>query len=170
MKTGDVLKGRYIGKAKSHDYMWTSCPICGEERWVKLYKGNLTSSRCNKCRGKEERGENSHNWKGGKTHYTGGYIMVLVLPDSQFASMRRNNGYVPEHRLVMAKYLERPLLKWEQVHHINEDKLDNRIENLMIVTKEQHKNLIYYLATLWLEEHSDIAGKISRNFVKGEKE
>ena len=95
--------------------------------------------------------------------------MVLVSPDSQFASMRRNNGYVPEHRLVMAKHLERPLLKWEQVHHINENKWDNRIKNLIIVTREQHKSLIYYLATLWLKEHPDIAEEISRNFIRGKE-
>lgn len=47
-------------------------------------------------------------------------------------------GYVPEHRLVMEGEIGRYLLPTELVHHKNKDKLDNRPENLEIVTKSQH--------------------------------
>lgn len=46
------------------------------------------------------------------------------------------------HRYIMEQHIGRPLLSSEIVHHINEDKLDNRIENLQIVSRREH-NIIH---------------------------
>lgn len=47
-------------------------------------------------------------------------------------------GYVKEHRLVMEDYLGRYLESTEVVHHIDEDKLNNSIDNLELCLKEIH--------------------------------
>lgn len=65
--------------------------------------------------------------RGTRRHVTAdGYVLVL-RPDSPMA---KRNGYVAEHRLVMSEALGRMLTANENVHHINGDRADNRLENL----------------------------------------
>ena len=47
-------------------------------------------------------------------------------------------GWYYEHRLVVEADLDRILEEWETVHHINENKQDNRLKNLFLCTREQH--------------------------------
>lgn len=51
----------------------------------------------------------------------------IYLPEHPNSDAR---GYVRTHRLVMSEYLGRALLPGENVHHINGDRFDNRLENL----------------------------------------
>lgn len=46
-----------------------------------------------------------------------------------------------EHRYLMEQFLQRPLHKDEDVHHINGQTKDNRLENLMVLSKADHTRL-----------------------------
>jgi len=77
-------------------------------------------------------GANSGNWRGGIVLASEGYLAILVADDDPMACMRSKQGYVLEHRLVMARALGRPLHAHETVHHVNGDRKDNRLENLQL--------------------------------------
>jgi predicted transcriptional regulator YheO len=50
----------------------------------------------------------------------------------------KGNKYQPYHRYLMEKHIGRKLSNTENVHHINHNQLDNRIENLKIVSSSEH--------------------------------
>ena len=72
------------------------------------------------------------SWKGGIVTTAGGYLHEAVPATDPLASMRNRMGYVPQHRLVMARSLGRPLESHETVHHINGKRDDSRRENLQL--------------------------------------
>lgn len=90
------------------------------------------------------RGEKAINWRGGRQVVGGGYVRVILQPSDSFfqdmcvRSSTCNSYSVPEHRLVVAKHLNRCLSPIEQVHHLNGNKQDNRLENLQLISPSNH--------------------------------
>ena len=51
--------------------------------------------------------------------------------------------YIKEHRLIMEHALGRKLLPTEDIHHINERRDDNRLENMVVVSHADHLRMHY---------------------------
>lgn len=83
-----------------------------------------------RIRGPVRKGPSHASWKGGRRVNDGGYIEVKIPDDDPMVFMRNGAGYVPEHRLVMARKLGRPLLPGERPHHKNTIRTDNSPPNL----------------------------------------
>ena len=135
-------------------WVWGACEGCNKERWVRMVEGQPISKLCRSC---AHKGKPSNHWKGGRVTVIGGYIGIWVAPNDFFYPMARRRGaglrsYVLEHRLVMAKHLNRCLLPWEIVHHKNGIKDDNRLENLeLLPTTKKHTEKHLPLLKLQIE-------------------
>lgn len=119
-----------------------TCIVCEAkfERYVepsRVAAGLATNEYCSrKCKGVALSRERHPMWKGGRIEEADGYVMIHT-PDHPFAN---NKGYVFEHRLVMEAHLERYLTEEEVVHHENEIRSDNRLENLkLFADNAEHK-------------------------------
>jgi len=133
-----------LGIQKNHNH---TCYNCGLEFTTKKKTRKYCSQSCagkvnatlvKNHRGNTNSGENHWNWQGGGTINTQGYREI---------PLGKTNKKILEHRLVMAQYLGRELDRQEHVHHINGDKIDNRIENLVLLTPSEHQKL--HLARRW---------------------
>ena len=87
--------------------------------------------------GHSNKGANNSQWKGGVIINYHGYRLIKA-PDNP---MTNPNGYMLEHRLVMSRMLSRPLTPNEDIHHVNGNKLDNRLENLQLMSDCAHGTL-----------------------------
>lgn len=78
-------------------------------------------------------GADNPAWKGGAMlrNRKGNYVQVRYVRAPDWAKpMARKDGYIMEHRLVMAEWCGRLLTRVETVHHINHRPLENARMNL----------------------------------------
>lgn len=142
---GEIKRGKDIGGKGSNKYMWSTCQDCGKERWVVLYNNRPKAVVCKSCANRRwltGRKRSKHPaWQGGKWINSSGYLYVSLDLGDPFYSMTDCKGYVPEHRLIVARKLGRSLLQSEIVHHMNGIKTDNRDENLFLTRSNEHRKI-----------------------------
>jgi hypothetical protein len=131
-----------------------TCP-CGESLQTKLglVKDAGFTGLCRKC------SACFPTWKKHKIspsrYLSNCYYMKSVAKDEIGAGMANfksespfSIAYVAEHRLVVAQSIGRDLKTGEHVHHIDADKLNNNIENLLLVDAREH-NAITRMETFY---------------------
>ena len=82
------------------------------------------------------RGRHGNHWMGG-VWISRGYKYIFS-PNHPFTN---KNKYVREHRLIIEAFLGRYLTSEEVIHHIDRDKSNNKIGNLQICSKGEHRKL-----------------------------
>jgi len=133
---GEIRQDRELGLGNKYiKVVWLACATCGRERWVRLsdmHQPTFTGL-CHNCllRLRNGKGQLSPNWKGG-IKYSGGYIYILLSPDSPFYAMANEQGYVKRARLIIAQHLGRCLTSQENVHHEDGIKTRDVYENLRL--------------------------------------
>jgi len=142
------------------------CAVCGKSfqrpaAWAKKAVQHMCSTQCNgtvralalrpfdgHSKGKLRpntglAGARNPAWKGGVTYFKthGNYTGVkYVRCPMDFLNMARKDGYVMEHRLLVAQAMGRLLLRSEVVHHIDHDPTNNALLNLQLfASNRDHK-------------------------------
>lgn len=96
-------------------------------------------------------------WNIKKLIKKGDYVYALV-PEHPSATKK---GYVLLHRIVVENNLGRLLNNNEVVHHKNQNKFDNRIENLEVFSLSEHTRLhMQKHGRKWAKLKCPICGKI----------
>lgn len=127
--------------------LYVRCQTCTKEFRIppsRLGKIKYCSRECRIIYYKSRRLSLGSNWKGGlrlhKSNNGAVYKMIGVCEGGE----QEKYKYVYEHRFIMEKHLGRKLQSNEVVHHINHDTLDNRIENLQVLTRKEHNTLPHW--------------------------
>lgn len=120
------------------------CQVCGKEFYVQQWQikkgvGRFCSPKCRVAYlSIIFSGQNSPAWKGEDHSYidTDGYVQVRS-PNHPKAI----NKYIKRAILVAEKKLGRPLKLGEITHHINQIRDDDRLENIIIMTRAEHNRI-----------------------------
>jgi hypothetical protein len=91
-----------------------------------------------------KKGKNHPSWKGGRYISNDGYVMIHVGNSSEIGWQ----SYKKEHTLVVENFLKRKLFDFEVVHHVDGNKVNNKIDNLFVTDGQGHRNAHISLQTI----------------------
>lgn len=133
MVKAQVVKTKKAGQAGTKALI--RCNVCGTTKWiagsiVRNGYGKFCSKKCQGAYLRTQRMEQSPKWRGGRVKQLG-YWMI-----------KQSDGtYKREHIILMEQQIGRKILSNECVHHKNGDRLDNRLDNLQLLTKGDHNKV-----------------------------
>ena len=117
-------------KKKMSEARKNAAPVSDEtkEKLSEAGKGRIVSEDTRNKMSMAVQGEKHRNWKGGIKQETSGRVFIRQ-------GLRK---YKARSRIVMEKKIGRILKSSEIVHHINGDPSDDRLCNLVILTRSTH--------------------------------
>lgn len=105
----------------------------GEEKKCKYCGKTFYTTRNEFCSKECCRSFRKQNYKH-KTYLENGYIC-------EYHAGYNRKGNAKQHRIIMERHLGRRLTMNEVVHHLNGDKTDNRLENLIVLQRGEHSRM-----------------------------
>ncbi len=178
-KDKEWLENQYINNKKNAIQISEICKCDNSTigRWLKIFnikiksKSNIMKNKfkqgykqwnTGKSLSKEHRQKISKN--GRSKNWENNYRTDLINP-RYYTSFR-----TAKHRLIIEKKIGRQLWDFEKIHHIDEDKQNNHIENLFICKSQScHSKIHRQLEKIGVELfRSKKYGKIKFNKEKGE--
>jgi len=94
------------------------------------------------------------------------YKRGYYITKNGYKRLNKEFDYKLEHRYIIEKYLNRKLKKNEQVHHLNGNKLDNRLENLALLTPKKHGKYHSKQYNSWREMYQNRIVDLEKKLIK----
>lgn len=137
MTISQIIKtSKELGRKGNRKYISKQCVKCKQDRWIEIHREKASgyTGLCSKCF--IAKGADNSMWKGGRT-IVKGYVRILHKKHS----LAIKSGYILEHRLIASQKYGVEAVKNMIVHHKDGNKLNNKIENLEIVSRSGHPRL-----------------------------
>ena len=123
-----IKKERIESRTKYYRYRYlVECPICKQRRWITNYNKN-SSLRCKVCAGRQSYTPSKVS-RHGKRERGQGYITK-----QGYHLIYDGEKYIPAHRFAFPELPSNIV-----IHHIDGNKLNNSLENLIPLSKKDHR-------------------------------
>ena len=138
------FKKGYIPPLVKKGRIFINCGFCHNKFKTTKWEIKRGKKYCSfNCYNESRKGIGNHNWKGGII-FRNKYWRKRVIGHPR---ANKTSPYVKLAVLNMERKIGRYLFKNEIVHHINGNKLDDKVENLMLLqSNKEHRKLHYSIS------------------------
>jgi hypothetical protein len=141
------LTGKQYGKllvcgyayTKNNKAFWECRCDCGHTTYVSTNGLNRSHTSSCGCLQSDRHGKKNHNWKNGEIIDKDGYILKYYLGHPR----AKDGTHVREHILIAESVIKRSLKQTECLHHIDENKANNKNNNLVICQNQAYHMLLH---------------------------